>query len=53
MFDSVSFGDVGVSTGITSIFKGDELLATLALVRQRELNPPVGAISPWTLQLLI
>lgn len=48
-FGSVFSGNVGVSTGITSIL-GDGLLAALAYVRQQELYPPVGACSPWTLQ---
>ena len=38
-------GDVGVSTGITFVL-GDELLATLAFVRQQEIYPPVEAFLP-------
>ncbi|ASC73043.1 hypothetical protein XM38_040050 [Halomicronema hongdechloris C2206] len=43
-FSFSSFGDVGVSTGITNYF-GDGLLTTLAYVRQQELCPPVEAVS--------
>lgn len=50
-FRSSERGDVSVSTGITYFFVnfrwqalGDELLVTLADVRQSELYPPVEAL---------
>jgi hypothetical protein len=45
-FVSSFFGDVGVSTGITTIFCSDGLLVTLAMVRQRELYLPAEARLP-------